>query len=131
MLVHPEVAFRDCQHCLEFFYEEDGPNIGKVKCGRDKQPLKRPMGCPAPCRREGGSCPKGTPEKPVELSVRQAKAYEHFRRCRITGQWPDDELVMQRAVALSELEEGNSRRQQSDAIAGAVQLAMVTALTGN
>lgn len=31
-------------------------------------------------------------------------AFAHFKRCRLTGAWPDDAIVVERGVALSETE---------------------------
>lgn len=103
VLLHPEVAFRDCEHCLKFFYEEDGPNVGKVRIGKDDQPEPRPRGTKPPCRRPDCRCPKGTPENPIELSNRNWKAWEHYRRCKLTGRWPEDEIVLQMGVLLDEV----------------------------
>ncbi|WP_437187864.1 hypothetical protein SH668x_001275 [Planctomicrobium sp. SH668] len=103
MLLHPEVAYRNCEHCLNYVYSEEGVDRGQLKFGRDGEPLRRPRGTSAPCRREGHACPKGTPEVPKTLSKRNRAAWMHFRKCKLTGNWPDDELVIERALALEDV----------------------------
>jgi len=56
MLFHPEVAFRDCNHCLDYLYDE---KTGKVKMFHGEA-VERLPSVPAPCHCKG--CPKGTPE---------------------------------------------------------------------
>lgn len=52
-LMHPKVAYRDCDHCRRFQYNEDD---GEVTIGRDGQPMKRAG--KTPCEASLG-CPKG------------------------------------------------------------------------
>lgn len=98
---HPELYHRSCADCLVNIYDEE---TGRVVKDRSGKPEPRPKGCSAPCRKRGDSCPKGTPEDPVTLNVRNELAYAQFRRCRVTGRWPDDPLVEERAVILDEIE---------------------------
>jgi len=113
--MHPEVANRDCNDCIKYVYEEDGPQNGERKTWRG-QPLERPPGTVPLCRREGCKCPKGTPENPVTLTAASQKALLFYRRCKLTGQWPDDEIVMEYSIALEELMQGIKQQRMADSI---------------
>lgn len=123
MLLHPEVAFRDCRHCLEFFYEESGPNNGQVRVGKDGHPEPRPPGTQAPCLRIETGCPKGTAEEPIQLTEANWKLWQFYKRCKLTGQWPDDELLLDFSVALQEIEEGVREIKQLRFLTGVVAAA--------
>lgn len=130
VLQHPEVAFRDCQHCLRFVYEEDGPNVGRLRIGRDGNPEPRPRGTYAPCRRPSGSCPKGTPENPIILSERNWQAWDFYKRCKLTGRWPDDPIVLEMGVLLDELLERVRDARMAKLVATGARLAVANALAG-
>ena len=52
----------------------------------------------------GTGCKKGHYNNPKTLSMRNEMAYQHFRKCKLQGQWPDD-LSLERGVLLNQLEE--------------------------
>lgn len=95
ILFHPEVAYRDCQHCLKYLYDEQ---TGKQREFHE-EPVERIL--PAPCR--SGKCPKGTPENPKTLSPKNKKVYQHWKECKAVGQFPDDEIVRKNAAIIQEL----------------------------
>jgi hypothetical protein len=116
ILLHPEVADRVCQHCLDFAYNDE---TGEVELGRDGEPERRPKTIPAPCRRfdgrgkpVNGGCPKGTPEEPRSLSPKNAMAYQHWRECRAIGEFPRDASglvdawVRKNATIIQDVEDG-------------------------
>lgn len=118
-LLHPEVAFRNCDDCIKYVFEEEGPLIGQIKMWRG-QPLERPPGTVPLCRREGCKCPKGTPEKPVKLSQRNRQFWQYFKKCKLTGRWPEDDWCLTLATALQDaLEEVEQVRR--------IQVAQITA----
>lgn len=99
---HPEVAYRDCQICLEYEFEDNG----QMTLGRDRNPLPRLPMFPAPCRvKDGKGCPKGTPENPKSLSPENQLCFEHYKECQAVGQFPDDPVVRRNAAAIREVEE--------------------------
>lgn len=110
MRKHPLIAFRDCQHCQVYHYDEE---TGKPYDGRDGSPAKRHRGCPPPCRTAIG-CPKGTPENSNALSERNQLAYDHYKTCRATGAFPDDPIVQRNAALFREMEEIDNRRHQQE-----------------
>lgn len=98
-LLHPEVAFRDCEHCKKYSYDED---TGAVRLFHG-QPLPRDAAEKPPCRTSIG-CPKGTPENPRALTPENWLCYKHYQRCRVVGKFPDDTLVAEHAVVIHEAE---------------------------
>jgi hypothetical protein len=99
LLLHPELAQRDCSVCVR--YRHDAQGLVTLPNG---QPIRRFAADPPACRK--GGCPKGTPENPRTLSPDNELCYNHYRRCRATGLWPNDPLVLYHARILSEIEQG-------------------------
>lgn len=110
MLRHPDLYHRDCQHCLKYLYDS---KTGKLETYQG-QPIERPRGNVAPCRRRGDSCPKGCPEDPKTLSERNERALHFHRRCKVSGRWPDDGLVLDRAVWIEQIEEIFKRAESKE-----------------
>jgi hypothetical protein len=123
-ILHPDLVYRDCDHCQRFFYEEDGPDKGKVRLDRNGEPLDRPPGTSPPCRRSQG-CPKGTPENQRVLTDYNRKAWDFHKRCKLTGRWPDDELVIQRGVLLEDVLSHIREVQETERMATLMMGAMV------
>lgn len=99
LLFHPSVAATDCKHCLKY---EHNPLTGKTSKWRggdlERSGTSKPL-----CRL--GRCPKGSPENPKELSLRNAKAYLHYQECRAVGKFPDDSIVKRNASIIRSVEE--------------------------
>lgn len=107
---HPQIAFRDCSHCLRFHYNEE---TGEPYPGRDGEPARRHWGCPPPCRTPAG-CPKGTPEEPKSLSAQNMQAYEHYQTCKAIGRFPEDSIVERNAALFMLCEETRENRHRSE-----------------
>ena len=107
ILLHPEVAFRSCEECQRFVFDE---KTGK-RCLWRGEPLLRPDDKPPPCRTVQG-CAKGTPEEPRELNERNQQTYRHYRECKAVGQFPVDAIVRQNAAIINAVEEAVRRNQQ-------------------
>jgi len=107
-ILHPEVAWRDCDHCQKYEYDGDGQLA--LFHG---QPLLRES--QVPCRTTRG-CPKGTPEKPNTLTPENRLCYELYERCQLTGKWPDDDWFLECAITIRRAEraawEIKSRQQE-------------------
>jgi hypothetical protein len=102
VVTHPEVAFRDCAHCLAFVYDGDGnPELFRGK------PLPR-GNTPAPCQTAAG-CPKGSPDAGLALSKRNQRALAFHRRCEAVGRWPHDAMVERNAVTIKAAEAEGDR----------------------
>jgi len=95
---HPKVAFRNCQHCLAFVYDE---TTGAPYQWRG-QPYPRGETKP-PCQTAAG-CPKGSPDSEVALSERNRRALVFHRRCEAVGRWPEDPIVERNAVVIQAAE---------------------------
>lgn len=117
-ILHPEVAWRDCESCQKFVYDED---TGQIVIGRDRQPERRAPGCLAPCRYRRG-CPKGTPEAQLTLTSQNQQAWDHYRECRAVGEFPDDAIVRRHAALLHNVEESCKRKQELDRLLNVLQV---------
>ena len=106
-LLHPEVADRDCDHCLKYLYDEKtGEPIKSRK--KDGSLRKRDSSCPSPCRTSVG-CKKGTPENSRALNRTNREAWEHYQECRAVGAFPDDPVVRRNAALIREAEQIHER----------------------
>lgn len=45
------------------------------------------------------------PESAVELSPENVMCLVHYKQCRATGRWPEDERVMRNAALIREVED--------------------------
>ncbi|QDU53542.1 hypothetical protein Pan110_59340 [Gimesia panareensis] len=111
LLLHPDLYFRDCQHCLKYIYDEETGELQKFH----GEPCKRVV--PAPCcnpkhPKFPGSCPKRTAEKPKVLSSKNAKTYQHWKECKAVGQFPDDDIVRQNAAIIQEIVDSVAEHKQ-------------------
>lgn len=97
------MALLDCSDCRLYSIENGKP------AERHGKQLKRPPGGRPPCEdREGNhttACPKGHWSDPALMQDADWQAYHHYKRCQLTGHWPDDAIVIERGVALSDTEE--------------------------
>lgn len=101
LLLHPEVATRDCGHCQKFLYDEQ---TGEPVLNRLDEQRERDAECPPLCRTKKG-CPKGTPENPNTLTPDNEAAYQHYRECRAVGEFPDDPVVRRNAELIRDVED--------------------------
>lgn len=107
-LLHPEVARRPCSECRKWMYTADGE---LMKSG-DGRPRPRAPGDPTPCWK----CPKVPEDAPtrtshhaVEPSERSRVVWRHYRECKATGRFPDDDLVRANAAVIAGIEEAVER----------------------
>lgn len=99
---HPEVAFRDCDHCHKWLYARNG------QPEKDRQGNLRPRHklTPPACRLSWGTgCPKGTPENSKALSEKNVEALRHYLECKAVGQFPDDPIVRRNAGIIRQIED--------------------------
>jgi hypothetical protein len=114
-LLHPEVAFRDCQDCMKHVYDE---KTGRKVERRGKSVARHPK-CPPPCRSKAG-CPKGAPtgEKGCrELSSKNWRAYQHYKECVAVGDFPKDATVRRNAAIIRMAEESVEETKRAGSIA--------------
>lgn len=107
LLLHPNVATRDCGHCAEWLYDEETGQVNE----RGGQPVKRGIAL-TPCRLRGIGCAKGTPENPKTLSLKNRRTYQHYLECRATNHFPDDPIVRNHAVVIRMVEDSVARQHQ-------------------
>lgn len=117
ILSHPQVAFRDCTLCQKYVYDEatgravqHPPHSGR--------PVPRPPNAPPPCRIAGLGCPKGTPEDPLILSEINRAAWQHYRECRATGNFPDDPIVRRNAAIIRAVEDQSAQHEIASLFGG-------------
>lgn len=103
-------------------YNEDD---GLVMLNPVGEPFPRMRGNLPPCkidRRAGGGCDKGTPEHNLNHTPQNRQAYEHYKQCKATGDWPRvrnedgsdgpvDPIVKQNAAIIAEAEEAWQREE--------------------
>ena len=94
------IAFRNCDHCLRYVYDE---KTGKPRVTSQGEYVERLPTVPAPCRR--GGCPKGTAENPKILNSKNMLAYQHWKECKAVGKFPDDPIVKQNAAIIQEIQD--------------------------
>ena len=115
LILHPEVAHRDCSDCEAHVYDE--------KTGRRMEhagkPVRRPIGTLPPCRTRANGCPKGTPEDSRALTDTNWQAYQHYCECRAVGQFPDDPIVRRNAALIREAAD-SAERELALRIAGPI-----------
>lgn len=104
LMLHPLVAFRDCEHCLKYQYDETTGKPGRSKSGKGYIPrFTKPR-----CQLQRG-CPKGSPENPRGFNQQNRQAYEHYKTCLAMNQFPDDPVV-RRNVQIIQKAEDDARR---------------------
>lgn len=111
MLFHPDLYFRDCQHCLKYVYDEEGDNAGQLSLFRG-EPVERVV--PAPCcnRKHPKGCLKGTAENPKVLTPKNQKVYQHWKECKAVGQFPEDDIVKKHAALIQDIvDQANEHKQ--------------------
>lgn len=113
MLAHPNVAFRSCESCKKWLYNEETGKIEQRRVGTTKEQryVDVPRTTPPPCETAAG-CAKGHWRNPKSLNERNQMAYLHYRECRAVGSFPDDAVVRKNASVIHELEEVSERTEQ-------------------
>lgn len=104
LLLHPEVGQRDCSDCSTYEFNHKSGEM--VMRGNPRQPVKRPTKGPGslpPCL-SGIACAKGRRGETRELTAKNWQAYQHFKRCKATGHFPDDPIVARNAAIIREVE---------------------------
>lgn len=99
LLRHPKVAYRSCEDCQKYAYNEETGQMMRQKYGQQLPVLRHPRDLP-PCRVLSVGCPKGTPENPKSLSRKNQRAYYHYLQCKATNSWPDDGIVRENAAII-------------------------------
>ena len=81
---HPQVAFRSCDDCRKYIYDDKG----EITLWRGEKALRN--GAKVPCDTAKG-CPKGHYDDPVELSDQNRRYYEYHSEIEIMGGIPENE----------------------------------------
>ena len=109
LLLHPEVAFRDCQDCVRHVYQPNGERLTRFGL-----PVVRPAGQKPPCN----ACPKiareefPAPWNAGDLSHKNQRAYRHYLECKAVCRWPDDGIVRRNAALIRQVEEAVTEQRQ-------------------
>ena len=102
LLAAPQVAYRSCEDCLVYVYDEQTGLRAEHPRGSG-QPVRRPQATFPPCGYGGDKCPKGSPTAGRELTERNAQAYRHDQECRAVGRFPEDAIVRRNAAIIAEV----------------------------
>ena len=106
MLLHPLVAYRSCEMCKAWQFDEDTGKIVQWRGG----PLKR-IG-KTPCESGPEKCPKGSPTAGRELSEKNWQAYDHYQESKAVGEFPNDAIVRRNAVIIAAVSEAAQSRKE-------------------
>jgi hypothetical protein len=90
--LHPNVAFRDCEDCKAWVYDEETGEREK----KGEEDIPRYKGIKPPCGYSQG-CAKGTPEESRALTEQNMQAWQFIRECKSVGKFPDDPIVRRNA----------------------------------
>lgn len=112
-MMHPKVAYRDCDHCRAWQYDEA---TGKVEIGRDGKPVPRRGRLPCEASIE---CPKGhwTAPKGRRLTKQEEWAVSLYHSAKATGgavMSPDERSCNVLALLFSHLERMHQARNTSE-----------------
>ena len=113
--LHPLVAYRDCQHCRAFEYDEETGEVKRMTVLHDdgsetEEPKPRGSGRP-PCETLV-ECAKGHHEKPKGMTGRERAIRQHLEDLRAVGRLPADAAVARLAAVLDETERACDRHEQ-------------------
>lgn len=105
-------------------------DTGEVLLNGLKQPLLRMGNNVPPCRMRGpgGGCVKGTPEDQRNHTPQNMLAYDHWKQCKATNDWPRnaegeiDPIVKRNAAILEEAEADYTRQQWDSFRIAALQI---------
>lgn len=108
LILHPEVAARNCQDCQRYVYNE---KTGQRQEFRG-EPMKRPKGTFPPCGYGPEKCPKGSPAAGRELTEKNWQAWMHYQECNAVSQFPDDSIVRRNAAVIRDVLDSIDRQEQ-------------------
>lgn len=77
---HPQVAYRDCDDCRKWLYDEDASKPER-KLDRQGNPIRRTQHHACLCERPSG-CPKGHWSKPKEMTKQQRQLLDFHASVR-------------------------------------------------
>jgi hypothetical protein len=110
-LLHPEVATRDCDHCLKYAYDENTGAVDRYHGEPRRRHRKEKPDCQTPA-----GCPKGTPEAQVSLSDRNLLFWRRYQVWRLTGDWPTDRLSLYICRLVSGVERQCQEAKQNETL---------------
>lgn len=122
-LLHPKVAFRDCETCKKYLFDEDSGEIERNPV--TKELIERPKGTFPPCHYGEDQCPKVSPEAGRGLTDQNRHAYEHYQQCRAVGKFPADGIVRENAAVIRAVEDQVQSIEQQKQLLNILQIASV------
>lgn len=93
---YPWLARKSCDYCRKWWWSPLTNVLARD--GVDGPAFERDPAQTLLCA--DGRCPKGTPEKPKTLSMKNRWAWKHFQQCEAVGQFPDDPIVRRNAQVI-------------------------------
>lgn len=107
-MLHPKVAFRDCNECLKWQYDEETGEI-KQRHGQPMRRISKPW-----CMIPNLGCPKGHIDNPKGLSPKNIRAWGHYLECRAVGKFPEDATVRRNAGIIRSVEDAVERSKRDE-----------------
>lgn len=88
---------------------------------RNGKPVPRVPGVKLPCEMSVGqpldvrqrACAKVSPDAGIELSDKNWQAYQHYKRCKAVDEFPNDPIVIENAVIISDVLEVQKEIRQN------------------
>lgn len=114
VLSAPHVAFRSCEMCQKWQYNETTGAIEEKPRGVPLPRITVKGRAMTPCQQGPDICPKGNPElaKERELTMKNYTAYMHYLECRAVGDFPDDPIVRRNAMIIRQVEDAVARKER-------------------
>jgi hypothetical protein len=126
---------RPCSECLQFRFRDNEAVGGPPEIRAGKR-VRRLKGEKPPC----GRCPKipefdseglrvpQFPQYAIELSEKNRRAISFHHRCKLTGVWPDDRIVLRNAELIEETERAirdEEQREQNGRLSRLIELVTI------
>ena len=73
VLLHPEVAFRDCEACKKYVFNHETGEVERNDV--TGEPMERPNGTFPPCHYGQKECPKVSPDSGMSLTPQNLQAF--------------------------------------------------------
>lgn len=113
---NPRVAYRDCDHCRKWLYDEETGKVRTKRVGRTTETkfVDIPRGeIPTPCDDPNLGCAKGHYSNPKSMSARNQMCYQYIKEAEAVN-WQGvsvDGVVRRNAAIVRDIEENADKSE--------------------